>query len=328
MADPACARSGRRPAAARPRAPGARRAGAGRAAGRPARSALRPSCVSSPRAARAFARRTACPRSRCRAAARAQGRARASSSSARRPTARASTSSGGTPCLEALERLDEPLGRQVAGRHDVDHESVDPPAPERHHQHRPDADSRHPTRDAVVERPAQRAGRGERLDLGDRHLLQPMPRGGRRRRGGRRGRRRLWLTTAALGDRRRWPGRGSCPSRSCARLRSGQESLDVKSVAVNYAGSAAPNARFVRGVKRSRRQIDATLRRRQSSEQPHRKPQPFAPIPSVPGCCGSQPGRNEEPPTPGRPAALDLRGLLAHARVPPSGPRPCRSSPT
>jgi hypothetical protein len=81
------------------------------------------------------------------------------------------------PLLEALERLDEPLRRQVAGRHDVHDEPMDSPPPERHEQDGADSNAHHPARDAVVERPAQRTGRGERLDLGNRHFPPNLSRG-------------------------------------------------------------------------------------------------------------------------------------------------------
>jgi len=61
-------------------------------------------------------------------------------------------------------RAHELVGRDVAVVGQPDHDARHLTAPERHPQQRPDAD---PLRCEIVERPAQRAGRGERLDAGD-----------------------------------------------------------------------------------------------------------------------------------------------------------------
>ena len=159
----------------------ARRAGAARGGSRSGRSARRPS-------ARQLGRRAAPGRgrpmpsrpSRSPVAARAPARAPASSSSWSATHRPSSHQLRRHARLEALERLHQALGRQLARRHHVDDEPVYPAAPERHHEHGPNPHARHPARDAVVERPAQRAGRGERLDLGNRpHPAQHRRRSGR-----------------------------------------------------------------------------------------------------------------------------------------------------
>jgi hypothetical protein len=62
------------------------------------------------------------------------------------------------------------IGERVLGvRRQPCHHGLEPLVAERHLQDRADADRLHPARPPVVERPAQRAGRRQRLDLDDVH---------------------------------------------------------------------------------------------------------------------------------------------------------------
>ena len=85
--------------------------------------------------------------------------------------------------LERRDRLGQPLQRQLALVGHVDHHAQQPPAPERHDQHAAHPHVLERADQPVVERPAQAARRGERLDLGD-HTPEAMGRGGRRSRSG------------------------------------------------------------------------------------------------------------------------------------------------
>ena len=71
--------------------------------------------------------------------------------------------------LERLDRLREPLRRQLRGLGELDHDAEQPPRPERHPHQAADLEPLHRLRPAVVERPPQRAGSRQRLDLEDRH---------------------------------------------------------------------------------------------------------------------------------------------------------------
>ena len=79
---------------------------------------------------------------------------------------------GRRPRRQGLDRLGEPFGWQLARLGDVDHDSDHPPAAERHQQDAADADLAQPLRQAVVERPPQRPGGGQRLNLRDRHAQE------------------------------------------------------------------------------------------------------------------------------------------------------------
>ncbi len=70
--------------------------------------------------------------------------------------------------LERRDRLHQPLGRDLGAIADAHDQPEHAAAPERHEQHGPHVDALHVTRNAVVERPAQGAGRGQRFDAGDR----------------------------------------------------------------------------------------------------------------------------------------------------------------
>ena len=84
------------------------------------------------------------------------------------------------PRLQRLDRLREPLRRQLARLGDLDHDAEHPPAPERDQEDAADADLAEPLGQEVVERPPQRAGGGQRLDLRDRHPGDARDGGGRR----------------------------------------------------------------------------------------------------------------------------------------------------
>ena len=81
--------------------------------------------------------------------------------------------------LQHRKRLGEPLRRQLALLGQVHDDPEQALAAERHHQHAAHARGCELTVEEVVERPAQRARRGERLDLGD-HASEPTIRAGRR----------------------------------------------------------------------------------------------------------------------------------------------------
>ena len=81
--------------------------------------------------------------------------------------------------LQRGDRLRQPLRRQLALVGHVHDHSEQPPAPERHDQHASHAHVLKRTCEPVVERPAQAARRGERLDLGD-HSHEATDRSGRR----------------------------------------------------------------------------------------------------------------------------------------------------
>ena len=74
---------------------------------------------------------------------------------------------GGHVGLQRAQRLGEPLGRQVALLGEVHHHAEQAPRPEGHHEHAAHRHARQVAAQPVVERAAQRAGRGQRLDLGD-----------------------------------------------------------------------------------------------------------------------------------------------------------------
>ena len=76
---------------------------------------------------------------------------------------------GRRPRRQRLDRLREPLRRQLARLGEGDHDSDHPPAAERDQQDAADADLAQPLGQAVVERPAQRPGGGQRLNSRDRH---------------------------------------------------------------------------------------------------------------------------------------------------------------
>ena len=67
--------------------------------------------------------------------------------------------------LERFERLGEPLRGQRGGLGEVDDDAEHAPPPERHPDHAADLQAGHRLGQAVVERAAQRAGCGQRLDL-------------------------------------------------------------------------------------------------------------------------------------------------------------------
>ena len=139
----ACSAAGRRPGPGRRPAPRARRAGADRAAARPAAAPVAPPGSARRRAAPAPGRRArSCP-CRYRAAARARGRAPASSSRRRRPTARARRAPAGRrpPGIRAAPRA---ARGQLARRRHLHDQPMDPPAPERHDEQRTDPDPVHP----------------------------------------------------------------------------------------------------------------------------------------------------------------------------------------
>jgi hypothetical protein len=88
---------------------------------------------------------------------------------------------GRRPGLERFERLGEPLRRQLGALGEADDDAQRaPPAPERHAHDAAHLELGHRRRQAVVEGPAQGAGGGQRLDLGDRHAIDGMETGGRR----------------------------------------------------------------------------------------------------------------------------------------------------
>ena len=61
--------------------------------------------------------------------------------------------------LQRLDRLRQPPGRQLARLGQIHHDAEHPPPAERDHQHAPHSHAVHRRRQAIVERPAQRAGR-------------------------------------------------------------------------------------------------------------------------------------------------------------------------
>jgi len=69
--------------------------------------------------------------------------------------------------LEGGERLDKPIGGQLALLGQPDHHAEEPPPAEWNDQHRADVDLGHLPRQPVVERPPQRARRGQWLHLCD-----------------------------------------------------------------------------------------------------------------------------------------------------------------
>ena len=71
--------------------------------------------------------------------------------------------------LERLDRLREPLRRQLRGLGQLDHDAEQAARPERDPDQAADLEPRHRVRPAVVERAPQRAGGRQRLDLEDRH---------------------------------------------------------------------------------------------------------------------------------------------------------------
>ena len=73
------------------------------------------------------------------------------------------------PRLQGLDRLRQALGWQVACLGHLDHHADDTPGPERNHEQTSDAHAAEPRGQRIVERPAEGAGGGQGLDLGDRH---------------------------------------------------------------------------------------------------------------------------------------------------------------
>ncbi len=70
--------------------------------------------------------------------------------------------------LERAQRLDQPLGRNLAVLREPNDDSAQAPAPERNLEQAADV-HRHPLGHAVVKRPAERPGGRQRLNLGDCH---------------------------------------------------------------------------------------------------------------------------------------------------------------
>ena len=83
------------------------------------------------------------------------------------------------PRLERLERLGEPLRRQLRALGEADHDPEGTPPAERDANDGADVEPRHRLRQAVVERAPQGAGGCQRLDLGDRHPSHGMEARGR-----------------------------------------------------------------------------------------------------------------------------------------------------
>ena len=152
---------------ARRPAPRARRAGARRAAAPSPSSAARARVRErGPQRASRHQRPTRAG-ARCRAAAPAPARARAWSTYSSATHSPSRTSSAGTSVSSADSgSTSRSAGTSlVAGQ--VHHDAEQPPAPERDDQHAAHADAAQPRAQQVVERPAQGARRGQRLDLGD-----------------------------------------------------------------------------------------------------------------------------------------------------------------
>ncbi len=78
------------------------------------------------------------------------------------------------PRGQRLDRLGEALGRQLARLRERDDDADHAPAAERHQQDAAHADLAQPLGQAVVERPPQRPGRGQRLNLRDRHAQEKL----------------------------------------------------------------------------------------------------------------------------------------------------------
>ena len=80
--------------------------------------------------------------------------------------------------LDGAPRREQPLGRDLAALGERDDDAEQLAAPERHDEHRADADAvAHLFGQGVVERPTQRARARERLDLGDRGHRRRLERG-------------------------------------------------------------------------------------------------------------------------------------------------------
>ena len=133
--------------------------------------------------------------------------------------------------LEGRQRLREPLRRQLALLGHADDDAEQAPTPERHDEHAADPHRLELALEPVVERPAQGARRGERLDLGD-HVSEATVRAGRRSRAPKRRRCRR-------GDRLRG---GGAPRR--ARRRAGPRCAPRAAAHARarglHAGGAAP----------------------------------------------------------------------------------------